>query len=935
MNGALFLGVVAIYLLICVAWGLLRGLAKARFRAVTILFSAVAAVVTAVICKATYFNDAFVANTVIPLLESNEMAEVVDFLQMSPAMTSSLVGLAGALVAPLLCLVFFIAYSIITWIIFFIFTLIFRRGMKEHNQRSHMSLLRAAAVSLAQGLVVILIVMIPVSCYLNIASVAGSQAVEAGLVEGDDAQTVKGLADSCADINESAGAFIFRKLLGGDALVTMLTTFEVNEETTTLTDEIDAVASLVCNGSKLGQTELADYGENEAQIFGALGDSFDDSVVLPVILGELLYNATDAWEKGDTFMGMEKPTAGEGEQGELVAPFLDELFDILHDDARDVDALQADFRTVAQMAASLAKNGIFASMDNSEELMLSLGKEGVVDSLVTTLGSNNSMKRLIPQITNLGIRAIGQTLGIPADVASVYNDLLEDVAESLNRVAALQGTEQLDALTIDLVAAFDTAGVPVDREVVDFYAAAMATDLLASGNEVTTNDVQAFFALYATHADPSSLDARGEATSTPLSGTASIYDGTVYEGMSEEELASTGAAALVGLFTNLSQLEQDEEFSANASALISEAFGELLDDDVALIEHLAAKPVTKPVSTETLKSAAGMDSKDNLNTKKVTVKDLLVDVSAATEMINKDTLGAESQALSAIFNAAGGFMSMTDGEELDLATVAGSVGNVLDSLKVTASFGSEKTANLFTAVFQSEQVRSTANIDMMTATQMAEKATEGDAKYTETLTAVSQSINTITTLGKGEDLSEEELVKLIENINPQTAGMMEIYATPERLVEHGVPEENADTSSALLVSTFSYMAREDLEDYDAEAKALNQVLSLAMLVKNSDGSKPLFSTEGNEDGCLPTERETITVLMSSHAITYAVKDVLTDGEQVTKMDPFGVKAEIGEDESDEVASFRQTIVDYKTENPDTDTLALEAMAALFGIEVDL
>ena len=36
-------------------------------------------------------------------------------------------------------------------------------------------------------------------------------------------------------------------------------------------------------------------------------------------------------------------------------------------------------------------------------------------------------------------------------------------------------------------------------------------------------------------------------------------------------------------------------------------------------------------------------------------------------------------------------------------------------------------------------------------------------------------------------ISEDELVDLIRNLNAQTAGMIEIYVTPTRLVENNIP----------------------------------------------------------------------------------------------------------------------------------------------------
>ena len=125
------------------------------------------------------------------------------------------------------------------------------------------------------------------------------------------------------------------------------------------------------------------------------------------------------------------------------------------------------------------------------------------------------------------------------------------------------------------------------------------------------------------------------------------------------------------------------------------------------------------------------------------------------------------------------------------------------------------------------------------------------------------------------------------------------------------------------------MGRENLPDYNAEAKALNQILNVALAARDGD-SKKVFSTEGQNDGRLPSQRETLDILMNSHAVTFAVVDVLTDGEKVVDFDPFGLGDNMTEEDS---ASFKQTLNEYYAEHPETDILTMQAMAALFGLDI--
>ena len=117
--------------------------------------------------------------------------------------------------------------------------------------------------------------------------------------------------------------------------------------------------------------------------------------------------------------------------------------------------------------------------------------------------------------------------------------------------------------------------------------------------------------------------------------------------------------------------------------------------------------------------------------------ELLLDSAEAAALINEATLPQETNALTAIFGAAAD-LTKTDmsGEDFSISAVSATLGNILDSLNSSVTYNT-RTAKLFTAIFQSDSLRRAANISMKDATEMARRATAGDASYTQTLTAVS------------------------------------------------------------------------------------------------------------------------------------------------------------------------------------------------------
>ena len=203
------------------------------------------------------------------------------------------------------------------------------------------------------------------------------------------------------------------------------------------------------------------------------------------------------------------------------------------------------------------------------------------------------------------------------------------------------------------------------------------------------------------------------------------------------------------------------------------------------------------------------------------------------------------------------------------------------------------------------------------------------------MNAVSSGVDLFTNLGQdGKELTEEELVDLIRNINPSTAGMIEVYVTAERIMGYGVPEQYADTSAALISTTFSYMANAEMseEEYEKEAKALNQILNVAITAKSHSTGKKLFGE------ILPSATETVDIFMDSNAVTHAFREVLLDENgnvEEGKEDAFGLSERIPTT-SDDYTELVSALEAYTSEHHDAQTkLTVKALSALFGVSVNV
>ena len=919
-----------------------RGVQKSRVRALMILGCGVGALVLTVLLRGMILTDNIMDKNLIPFLEglSTDMSMAVEMLNISATLRAVLTNTLTSLVTPLLCLCLFLVLCFFTWIVYLAL------GIKK--KEATFAGLRAMGWGLVQGLVCVVILLIPFATYLEYAPVVADCVLEADILTPEQEVYVEAGLENVESANKGVLG-VYRKL-GGKQLCEVLGNFKINDQNIVMADEIDSMASFGINVYRLVKSPIAQYGDAEVVALNAIADSFEDSALLSTIAGEIIYDATQKWINNDLFFGVAKPQLGES--GAMFDPLFTRLLTILNTDAHNTVALQSDFRTVAEMVGTLAKNGVFANLSNTDELLDVLSKNGVITELILSLGENQSMKVLIPEINKLGMRVIATTLGVPENADEIYNSFIDDVVVALNDIRGMENEQQLETLSTKLNKAFDEAGIVVDPVLIDCYSASMITDLVNNSDLTTKQDVQDFFTILtlsmtedtAPEADDSLTEEIVYRESVALSGSKTskqALGGSAYADMSNEQLGKTGAAILASA---LKKLQNQQTVGEETGAVLVTVYAELLVDDPKTLEKLGELQLKVAVSVETIEVSSSLNSAETVKTvtQKVTLDDLLIDSDAAAETITSETLQKEADAIAAIFDAASELKTQLNQEsEMKLEDVADAVGNILDSLGKTETFGSDKTADLFTAVLQSETVRETAGLDMKTATDMAKTATDsskGDVSYTQTLTVVTGSITVVTKLGQnGEKVSEEELVELIRNLNPQTSGMIEIYVTAERMESYNVPKENAATTSELIRAVFHYMANENLTDYDAEAKALNQILSVALSAKDHSSADELYTRDGVE-GILPGNAyETVCTFLGSDAITYALRTTVLDENGAVieeKRDAFGW----GKSMNTDSPSYQETIAAIRTyyqEHNDAQTkFDLMAFAALLGIDAE-
>ena len=174
MNSASISGVAIaaflILLLFSMLWALVRGVTKARIRFVFILLCVIAAFAITVAAKKN-LSTAYMQYEpeIQAFFAENNMEDVGDFISNSETLRDTILSSSGAILAPIVFVVLFTVLRIVTWILYFIITLIFQRPIKRREERRHLRPLRSMVYGIVQFAVIMFVLVTPVYCYLQFA----------------------------------------------------------------------------------------------------------------------------------------------------------------------------------------------------------------------------------------------------------------------------------------------------------------------------------------------------------------------------------------------------------------------------------------------------------------------------------------------------------------------------------------------------------------------------------------------------------------------------------------------------------------------------------------------------------------------------------------------------------------------------------------------
>lgn len=943
--GTIFTAVLLLFVAISVVWSVfVRKLIKTRIRSISVIACVVLALIGTVAVKDFVLDPNFIKGTLLPMVTSALPAEVADLINASTVLLETVIGLPVALISPLIFLVFYVVLSLLAGIVY-LFILLFggRKLRKSKKNRVPYAKVRGIVWSAVSAAIALVAILLPIAFYGDLVDDVVVAVAEAEVLDAETAGMLEGACNQfVTPIVDSTAVQMFR-VFGGDEIIGDLSSFTVDGETIYLKNEIGALTGLVGEIMPLVTAgEPQNYGEKEADSLVDIANSFSKSKFLTALASEAVYIFTDDMVNGEEPMPMA--------DNELFGGLITTMITIVHDDAKDTKQFTANIQTVAEMASTLIKGGVLANMDDTDALMDELAGGNTIKNVIIILGRNDSMKCLIPEVTNIGIKAIADAVAVEEDADALYNELLNNLATDINSVRDLDYAQMVTELSPKLNHSFDYAGIVIDKKILDLYSVAMIEDLVKPAKQdVTAADVQNFFVTFAWSVEQ--------------------YD-------ANDDRANSAAAVLAQVVIDISELNDESETFAEdlatilakgGSDMLGTSEGELYDAfvSVTLKKKIDATFIEgsnkvsqydyaiqeKFYTTSTVESTAALKSAQTMKEKSLLIfmDEIVIDVEESAKLITDETVENEAEAIGGIFSKAGSLMNDVSGE-VNISTMATSVGAILNSLNDSVCVGEERTTNLFIAIIQSHMVRDAANMNIATATELGVKGTHKNADGTpvdfeKTFKTISNTMDVLQNMNSSTEdgMSEETLSTVLKDLNPQTAGMINAYITEERLSEeYGVSAELSGTAAPIISDVFGYMGSADMteEECTQEAAALNDVMNL--VTSASDKANSGESTEtvfGGENSVLgKSADDTVKTFMSSESIKHSLNNNSEDLEQ----DPFGVgdmmvndgETNEKQDLEDAMKEYYET-TEYETEEEKAaDKETLTNLGKLFGFTSD-
>ena len=887
--GLALLGIFGIFLFSNVIIGLCTGLKKSVARlAANILSVIIAIITTIVVCNP---SSEAMTNVLDVLGELVVGTPIEEFLAVD-ALGVSISYYISMIIAPFFCMVTFV---IVSFILSIVAAIVIRCILRDKKPGKTLNRLGGTLTGLLCGFIVAVMILTP---FVGIIRTA-TPALELDMIE-SELPEIKEITAS-KEINALA-------LIGCDPLYNVLASAKLDGERVYLKNEVCAIVTIVDSLDAL-TVDMSEYGEDQIAAIESMLDGFKQSPLLKNTAAALLSEAASKWVDGESFADFEKP-----QMDEMIAPIVDGMLGVLSTSTKD--NIEKDLETMKEVFAIMIRSEILKHSDDFSEMLSQLNKTNAISALFAVINENERMTVLSDEITNLSIRALASTIGVPEDEQERYDLLMTELADVLSASYGKSGDERVAAVKTDVKKAFGDYGVEVSGEALDKVCEGLVADL-GDKSKLTASDLKEFFMIYAIASEQA----------------ASVTYGSGYDMLASKvptiKVNSDGTISVDGVVLNNYNSSNYKDSEAYGMGMLGVDF----------------------------EGAASLYSAESMESTLITMADLMATISKYSDCAD---ISAESEKVGKILARALEIFDEIDFDNVSAIDLMPKLGEILDMMQESNIFGKEMTSTMLLAILQSEKIIGSLGISVAESTSFANKINEmvdgGKFDYQHATDVIADTVTVMEAAGNNTDKTKEEkkedTKKLLDTISKDTAEMIGTLVTPSLVENYGVSAEKSDTVSSTVSSLLDNMANYENEDdvngeqAAKEAEAVSTLLDLAITASDSKGGS-LFNTktddgagEGGDEtvstGSLnTTAAELVEMVVTSEVVSTTIDDmVYRDGNNDN---PFG--AQLNEqDNAEAVTAIEEYYANNKGESAEADeelARKLEAIAIMLNVKVEL
>ena len=292
---------------------------------------------------------------------------------------------------------------------------------------------------------------------------------------------------------------------------------------------------------------------------------------------------------------------------------------------------------------------------------------------------------------------------------------------------------------------------------------------------------------------------------------------------------------------------------------------------------------------------------------------------------------AESKALAKAYNKAYGLMEQMSKSSFGIDDMIAEMGPVLDAFAATESVGKDGAAKILKATLQSKTVHDEIGFTVIEASESAASINK-NAKiksYDKMLNSLVLTMDVVEAASNPNVNTNNAVNKLLDDLTPESAEVLEKVSTPGVMISNGVPEQSSAPTADLFGDTFSNLAAArdagmSDEDYAKESSAVSNMMNVIM----TSGSGPVF---GDRSATGISSDQFVAELMDSTVMADTlVSKVYVNGEYTN--DPLLSERSMREEEHNSFV----TSLNNEWENSDKSETAQKkiiSIAAIMNVEV--